>query len=393
MQKNNLTSIKRINPQVLCEYLKKINTDEAGSNIMMKKGEIFSFYITSLSLPATNILKQEALSVGGDFATPYECILGKESHYDGVLIATKSQLERIIKKCKIQPFGLKEIAKSISEHLKHGTSISSENKASSAIMAIINITPDSFFAPSRHSTQGCIDKIHYLIDKGISLIDIGAASSRPGSDLIDPQEEIDRIKEIAKYIKNQNLNQKAIFSIDTYNASTADFALFHGFKIINDVSGFADLDMAKIAAKYGAKVILMHTKGTPKNMQELTDYENLFSHIDHFFAEKIEYLKSYGIEDIILDIGIGFAKETLDNLALINHLKHFKHFGYPLLVGASRKSVVGAIIDKPPLERLNGTLALHLLAFQNGADILRVHDVDEHIDVLKIYQALKSANV
>ncbi|MDO7253668.1 dihydropteroate synthase [Helicobacter cappadocius] len=386
-------SIKRINPQAIYDYIKKINSDEGGLKIMNKKGDIFAFHITSASLPAANILKQEALSVGGDFATPYECILGQKSHYDGVLIATKSQLEQIAKKCAIQPFGLKKIGKSISEHLKNNPQSPSNMEISSAIMAIINITPDSFFAPSRHSVHESIEKIHTLINKGIKLIDIGPASSRPGSELIEAQEEIDRLREIALYIKNEHLNEKVIFSIDTYNPATADFALFHGFKIINDVSGFAYPDMFKIAAKHHAKVILMHTQGTPKDMDQFTDYEDLFVHIDGFFAEKIDCLKSYGIDDIILDVGIGFAKNEVQNLALINHLKHFKHFGYPLLIGASRKSVIGSIVEKPPLERLSGTLAFHLIAFQNGADILRVHDVDEHIDCLKIYQSLKSANV
>lgn len=392
MQKDKLTSIKRINPHTLNNEIQKLGSDEAGLKIMIKKGEIFSFYISSLPLAAVNILKQEALSVGGDFATPRDCILGKQSHYDGILIATKSQLERIAKKCQIQPFGLKIIASKITEHLKNNSYSSLDTQITSNIMAIINITPDSFFAPSRHNIQESIDKIHNLINSGIELIDIGAASSRPGSDLIDAEEEIERLSEIALYIKSQNLSQKATFSIDTYNPLTADFALSCGFKIINDVSGLADADMLKVASKHNAKVILMHTQGTPKDMHELTDYQNMFAQMDDFFRAKIEYLKSCGINDIILDVGIGFAKNQLQNLALINHLAHFKHFGYPLLVGASRKSVVGNIINKPPTERLSGTLALHLLAFQNGADILRVHDVEDHIDLLKVYQATRSAN-
>lgn len=393
MQKDKFASIRRINPHTLNSEIKKIGSDEAGLKIMLKKGEIFTFHISSLSIIAVNILKQEALSVGGDFATSRECILGKESHYDGILIATKSQLERIAKKCQIQPFGLKVIASKILEHLKNDSSSSLNTQITSNIMAIINITPDSFFAPSRHNTQESIDKIHNLINNGIKFIDIGAASSRPGSDLIDAKEEVERVSKIALYIKNQNLSQKATFSIDTYNPLTADFALSCGFKIINDVSGLTDPDMLKVASKHNAKVILMHTQGTPKDMQELTDYEDMFAQMDDFFIAKIDCLKSCGIDDIILDVGIGFAKNQFQNLALINHLAHFKHFGYPLLVGASRKSVVGNIINKPPIERLSGTLALHLFAFQNGADILRVHDVEEHIDLLKVYQAIRNANV
>ncbi|PAF42223.1 dihydropteroate synthase [Helicobacter sp. 11S03491-1] len=375
--------VKRIQSQSLPQAIQKIGSDSSGAKIMNKKGEILTFEIKNLSLPATMILKQEAISVGGDFATHKECILAKKSHYDGVLIGTKIQIERIVAKCKIQPFNLKELADTLCGHLKNSFSCSPQ------IMAIINITPDSFFDQSRCDSQEAIKKIYSFIEKGVKFIDIGAASSRPGSELIESFEEIKRLREVIKEIYVSNLFKEAIFSIDTYNPQTADFALSYGFGMVNDISGYKHPDMAKITSQYKAKAVLMHSRGTPKDMQQFIDYENLFAHLDEFFEQKIQYLKSYGIDDITLDVGFGFAKEKSQNLSLIKHLGHFLHFGYPLLIGASRKHTIGLITQKEVSDRMAGTLALHLMAIENGAQILRVHDVEEHLDMLRVYEALK----
>lgn len=377
--------LKRIHPDSLKQAIKNIGSDLQGQKIMDKKGEIILFEVKHLSLSGAMILKQEALSAGGDFATPRECILAKKPYYDGILIATRTQLEKIILKCKMQPFGLKELANTISIHLKNEHLSWDFPK----IMAILNITPDSFFTGSRHTPKSAIERIYNLIEKGVEIIDVGAASSKPGSDLIDFAEEKRRLEAVVKEIYAQNLFKKATFSIDTYNPQTADFALANGFKIINDISGYHHPDMAKITAQYRAIAVLMHSKGTPKTMQQLTDYSDLFEELETFFEQKIKWLKSFGIEDIILDIGFGFAKNQDQNLSLIKHLKHFSHFGYPILVGASRKNTIGILTQREVQDRLAGTLALHLIALQNGANILRVHDVDEHLDILKIYQALK----
>lgn len=148
--------------------------------------------------------------------------------------------------------------------------------------------------------------------------------------------------------------------------------------------------MIHIATQHKAKVILMHTKGTPKDMQTLTNtYNHLFYDIDTFFTHKIQALRESGVEDIILDVGFGFAKDSMQNLVLIKHLDHFKHFGLPLLVGASRKNTIGQITGREAQDRLAGSIAIHLFALQNGAQILRVHDEDEHIDAIRIYEAMQ----
>lgn len=376
-------NIQRLNPAHISQAIANIGADSVGQKIMSKKTQILGFEILNLGFEALNILKQESISVGADCATPKEAIK-YQGESKAILFATNSQLERIITKLKIQPFGLKELSISLSKHLNAHTHNTKQ------LMVIINATPDSFYTHSRHNARSAIHRIYSLLEKQIDIIDIGAASSRPGNELIDAQTEIERLAPILQEIKTHSLYKKATFSIDTYNAQTADFALSHGFHIVNDVSGFAHPQMANITARYKAKAVLMHTKGTPKEMQNLTHtYKHLFNDIDAFFTEKIEVLCEAGVEEIILDVGFGFAKESTQNLVLVKHLNHFKHFDLPLLVGASRKNTIGQITGRDTEQRLAGTLALHLFALQNGANILRIHDEDEHIDMLKIYKAMQ----
>ncbi|QOQ97119.1 dihydropteroate synthase [Helicobacter cinaedi] len=381
--------VQKINTHAIPQAIKQIGADRIGQKIMSKKSQILGFEIKDLSFEALNILKQEALSIGGDCATPRGCIK-HQGEKKAILIVTPSQLEKLIHKLAYQPFGLKDLRLKLKAHLdsNHLEFVSKDSKIRSMIMAIVNVTPDSLYAPSLQDTQGAKDRIHALLAKEVGIIDIGGASSRPGSELIDSQSEIMRLEPIIEYIHTNKLYEKAEFSIDTYNPKTADYALNKGFTIINDISGFADEEMFKAAQKHKAKVILMHSKGTPKTMQNLTQYDDIFAEIDSFFAEKIEKCKAYNIQNIILDIGFGFAKTTQQNLALIKHLSHFLHFGFPLLVGASRKTTIGEITGRDTQDRLAGSLALHLCALQNGASILRMHDEDSHIDMVKIYKAL-----
>ena len=396
----------RIAPEFLHAALDFIGCDKSGAHIMGKKGEIWLFYLQDLRPEQLHILKQELLSVGGDLATPREAILSQNPPYNALLIATKSQLERVIAKCKIQPFGLKLLSQILRNHLRHTIESTPQSSTESTmdshqssrldspiIMPIINLTPDSFYAPSRHDSARAIESITALIEQGATLIDIGAASSRPGSALLDSATEIARLREVCEFIKHENLHKRAQFSIDTYNAKTAAFALESGFSLINDVSALGDSGMIDVIRDFHADVILMHTRGTPENMSTLTDYAHLISEIDEFFTRKLELLESNNAGEVILDIGFGFAKNTAQNLALIQHLAHFKHFGKRLLVGASQKRSIGEILGDPDRERLSGTLSLHLLALQAGADIIRAHHFAEHCDMLKIFRAIGQASM
>lgn len=418
---------KRILPAFLDDALESIACEKMGVRIMRSKGEILLFIVENLSISALMILKQELLSAGGDLATPREAILCERKKYRALVIATKAQLARVIEKCKIQPFGLKVLALALESHVdsafakrakyqafeilestnqNHAKNAESAQKNASQkyitnddyiyraplIMPIINLTPDSFHAPSRKTSAQAISDIESLIAQGATLIDIGAASSRPGSELIDYREEIARIKEVCAFIKKEKLHKKACFSIDTYNPECADYALDSGFEMVNDVSGISNKQMFKVIERYRAQVVLMHSRGTPKDMARLTSYDDLILDIDAFFAEKIARLQDAKASAIILDIGFCFAKDVRQNLALIQNLEHFKHFSLPLLVGASNKSTIGEITgQKATQDRLSGTLALHLIALQNGANIIRAHDFVAHRDMLRIYEALRKS--
>lgn len=373
--------VVRVGEALASETLKRVGADEVGYKIMAQKAQMYYFALHDLEYVASAILKQEALSVGAEYATPREQILYRGEKV-GLLIANKSQLKRLITKLTAQDFGLKSLAAMLKSHLQAHAGCEAK------IMAIVNVTPDSFYAPSRKSTTGAIERIYELLEEGVAYIDVGAASSRPGSEIIESSEEIARLREVCAEIDSKQLYKSAQFSIDTYNPKTAEFALKSGFSIINDVSGFSNPQMAEVNTAFGANAIIMHSKGTPKTMQTLTHYENLFGEIDEFFGRKIEEILQAGGKEIILDVGFGFAKDDAQNLALVNHLAHFKHFGYPLLLGASRKNTLGQITGRLANDRLASTLALHLLGVQNGADILRVHDSKEHSDMLKVYYAL-----
>lgn len=377
-----MSLIQRINPNLFEAYLQNIGSDHSGVLIMGKKAHDFVFQISQLPLSAMHILKQEALSVGADLALPKEAILCQKTHYDALLFGSFSQISRIAQKCLSQPFGLSKIGKKLQSHLL------APPQRPPKLMAILNLTPDSFYQKSRFDCQKALETIQCYIKMGVEIIDIGGASSRPQSELISAQEELERLRELILLIAQQELTTQALFSIDTYNPEVADFALSHGFKILNDILGFSHPLMFEICAKHQACAILMHSRGTPKTMQSLTHYSHLFAEVDDFFEHKIAECKTFGIQEIILDIGFGFAKDLEHNLCLIQNLSHFRHFGFPLLVGASRKNTIGILTQQSIENRLSGTLALHQLALQNGAEILRVHDIQEHLDMIAIHNAM-----
>lgn len=376
--------IQRLNPLSLKAELKKLGVDEGGVGIMEKKSHDFIFHLTSLPLSAMHILKQEAISVGADLATPKEAILCKEKSYDAILLGNHSQLLRVIQKCHSQPFGLKTIAQTLKTHLQAKESVNPQ------IMAILNITPDSFYEGSRFGVDEAIKKIEEYIELGVEIIDIGGASTRPGNEeILTHSQEMQRLKPLFDEIAKRGLGKRVKLSIDTYNYESADYALKSGFSILNDIMGFTDERLIEVCAKHNAIAVIMHSRGNPQTMQS---YENLFQEIDEFFESKIERMREVGVKEMILDIGFGFAKELEHNLSLIRDLRHFRHFNLPLLVGASRKTTIGLLTNKPIEQRLSGTLAMHQIALENGADILRVHDVVEHMDMIKIFQALRGSN-
>ena len=351
--------------------------------IMQDKMKINLLYIKDLRTPAANILKQDALSIGAELAVEKDTILCKGEKIDAVLIANDKQLKILAEKEKIQPFGLKNLAEELTVIVSKAKSITPQ------VMGIINATEDSFYQESRFQGKEAVSKIESVIEEGAKIIDLGAVSSRPGSKPIPESVELARLSPIIDMIYDQKLYEKAAFSLDSYRPYVLEYALDRGFSIVNDITGLASDEVARVASKYDARVVLMHMQGNPTDMQKEPQYENVILEIEAFFSQRIEKAKSFGIKDIILDVGIGFGKTVPHNLLLIKHLAHFQKFGYELLIGASRKSLIDKLSPSSVDERLAGTLALHLKSVEDGATILRCHDVKEHVQALKIYNAFE----
>lgn len=260
-------------------------------------------------------------------------------------------------------------------------------------MGIVNVTPDSFSGDGVMNPQIAIDQAMKMIADGAVILDVGGESSRPGSDPVDSREEQRRTLPIVEHLVK---NTKAIVSVDTYHPETAEAALKAGVHMINDISGLRDSAMAPIIAQYQAGVVIMHMQGTPKTMQTDPQYDDVVREINDFFSEAIKKANAASISDdqIILDPGIGFGKTLEHNLTILRHLSAFKHpFGdertYPVLVGVSRKGFIGKLTGKDNAQdRVFGTAAAVAIAIQNGANIVRVHDVAAMNDVVVVASAL-----
>lgn len=258
-------------------------------------------------------------------------------------------------------------------------------------MGILNATPDSFSDGGKYiHVERALDRIHIMRRDGASIIDIGGESTRPGADPVSEQEEIDRVLPVLESAKKSFSD--LMYSIDTTKYRVADEALKAGADIINDVSGLQkEPEMADLAAKFNAAYVIMHSQGDPKNMQQSPEYTNVVEEIFSFLEGKVSWAHTKGIEEIIIDPGIGFGKTTEHNLKLVANLDKFTKIGVPILIGASRKSLIGKILDDRSVEnRLIGTVAIHYHSLTKGAKILRVHDVKEASDSLRIFQAIQS---
>lgn len=365
------------------EALKALGVESGGVGIMAKKMELLYFFIKDLKTPAANILKQDALSIGAELAVPGGVILCEKPMYDCILIGTKKHMELLSRKELAQPFGLKTVAAELKKFLSVKT-------YSTQIMGVLNANDDSFFEGSRFVAEDAIVQIEKMINDGAHIIDIGAVSSRPGADVVSEAEELDRMKSVCDIIKEQKLYEKATFSIDSYTPLVVEYALRSGFTLINDITGAKEDAIIELAVRYDAKLCIMHMQGTPQTMQKNPTYDDVMVEVSEFFEERIEKCETLGLsrENIILDVGIGFGKTLEHNLTLIKNMAHFNVFGCEILVGASRKSMIDKIISTPTEERLPGTLAIHLKAVENGASIVRCHDVKEHVQALAVLKAL-----
>lgn len=258
------------------------------------------------------------------------------------------------------------------------------------VMGILNVTPDSFYAGSRKQTEAAIiDRIETILREGASIIDVGGYSSRPDAAEVSETEEMQRL-EMALQPLLQHYPD-VVVSVDTFRSSVARQCVEkYGVSMINDISG-GELDerMFDTVAQLRVPYIMMHMRGTPQTMQQQTDYEDVTADLLKYFSQKLERLFRLGVNDVILDPGFGFSKTLTQNYELMRHLADFRIFGLPLLVGASRKSMIYKLLETTPEESLNGTTVLHTYALLQGADILRVHDVRAAKEAIRIVQQLK----
>ncbi|MRJ06936.1 MAG: dihydropteroate synthase [Epsilonproteobacteria bacterium] len=379
----------KLNPRTnLRRLMEKIGVDPGGIGIMAQKELGNLFFIEALPCGGANILKQDALSIGAELAVPRGTPNCSRKVVDALLMATTQQLRQLVKKEKTQPFQLKELAKKLESFLN-------PPKFPLQLMGVINANDDSFFSGSRFKGEEAVKKIEEMIEEGADIIDLGGVSSRPGSKYPGEEVELERVKPILDAIYQNKLYEKVKFSLDTFSPKVLQYGLERGVTIANDITGGESGEYLQLVAEYGAQLVIMHKKGDPETMQKNPYYRNVILEVDHFFRERIARATQMGVKEIILDVGIGFGKRLVDNMLLLRHLNHFTHFGYPLLVGASRKSLIAGAMEElgknspPPEERLPGSLILHREAVENGASIIRCHDVKEHYQGLKVAEVME----
>lgn len=251
-------------------------------------------------------------------------------------------------------------------------------------MGILNVTPDSFYSGSRLAGEKeLLTRAETMLTEGADILDVGGMSSRPGAEMITEEEELSRVVPVVKLLSGKIPH--AIVSVDTFRAAVAEAAVREGASIINDISaGTMDAELFKTAARLKTPYVLMHMQGTPRTMQDNPHYTNVVKEVTEFFIEKLAHLKQMGLNDIILDPGFGFGKNLEHNYALLKNLAAFNIFEQPVMAGISRKSLICAALKVKPENALNGTTALHSIALLNGVNILRVHDVKEANEVIRL---------
>lgn len=264
--------------------------------------------------------------------------------------------------------------------------------SSPAVMGILNITPDSFYAPSRTPLpdRKTLEKAMVMVDDGAKIIDVGGMSSRPGAVEISATEEMDRIMPVIEILV-KNL-PSTVISVDTYRSEVVEEAIKAGATMVNDISGWSfDQKILEVVAAHPVAYVLMHMRGNPSNMQTMTDYQDVISDLLKYFVNKLRELHRLGIKDVIIDPGFGFAKTIEQNYRIVNQINVFRMLGYPVMLGVSRKSTLSHTIGRSAEEALNATTALHMAALMNGVSILRVHDVKPAMDAIAVFNKLQEA--
>jgi dihydropteroate synthase len=378
----------------------KVGVDPTGMKLMKGKTLHYNLKVEGIDPRTANLLKQEMLSVGGDAALDRRGLDCSSSSTGTLLMGTEKQFEILFSKLEqypdLQPFGqsLKEILRNLSR--AHYTIRCRKRTFTlgkqTLLMGVLNVTPDSFsdggifFDKEKAIAHGL-----KMVEEGADFIDIGGESTRPGSKPLGLDEELRRVIPV---IESLAKDVDVPISIDTYKSAVAKKAIDAGAQIINDISGLhLDPSLSQVAAKEDVPLVLMHIRGNPETMQKKIHYESLFSEIIQYLKDSIQRAESAGVdpEQIIIDPGIGFGKTVEDNLLILKNLQEFKILGKPLLLGTSRKSFIGKILNADVTERLEGTLSTIVVGVLNGAHIIRCHDVIQAKRAIAIADAVRQA--
>jgi dihydropteroate synthase len=380
--------------------MKQVGVDPIGIKLMEGKTLHFNLKVEGIEPRTANLLKQEMLSLGGDVAVDGRGLDCSTKQTDALLMGTQKHFENLILNLDqypdLNPLGrsVKEILKNISKtqyaiRCRKRTLTLGER---TLLMGVLNVTPDSFsdgglfFDKDKAISHGL-----RMVEEGADIIDIGGESTKPGSKPIELEEELHRVMPVIESIVKE---VDVPISIDTYKSTVAQRATEAGAEIINDISGLHfDPDLAKVAAKGNIPLILMHIRGTPETMQKNIHYDSIFSEILLYLKESIQRAESAGLDprQIIIDPGIGFGKNVEDNLLIIKNLHEFRILGKPILLGTSRKSFIGKILNTVVEDRLEGTLSSIAIGVINGAHIIRSHDVQQAKKAIAVADAIRLA--
>lgn len=400
--------------------MQRLGVDPRGIAIMVPKGRFLLLKLEKLGFAAASILKQEMLAKGGEAALSGEIYFGGERTTDVLLMATERTLHRVINVLRVQPLpSLQQLAGELDDALRRNAAPDYPSCRIGArefawgqrtyVMGIINVTPDSFSGDGlirseqismERVVEAAMAQARAFLEQGADILDIGGESTRPGSVPVDAETELSRVLPVIRKLRQET---DAPISIDTYRASVARAALEAGADLVNDVWGLQmDPDMGMLVAQKGVPVILMHNRSKPKDAVQTerlgghyvgVHYDDLLADVMREIEQLVENAVAAGIarERIIIDPGIGFGKTVEQNLRLLNHLDELRSLGLPILVGPSRKSFIGHVLNLPPEDRLEGTAAAVAMGIVRGADIVRVHDVRAMVRVARMIDALLQA--
>ena len=380
--------------------MKKVGVDPTGIKLMERKSLHFNLKVEGIDPRTANLLKQEMLSLGGDVAVDGRGLDCSTQQIDALMMGTQKHFEKLILKLGQYP-DLQSLGQSLKETIRNISKIQFAIRCRkktltlgkrTLLMGVLNVTPDSFsdgglfFDKEKAIAHGI-----RMVEEGADIIDIGGESTRPGSKPIDLEEELRRIIPV---IESLSKKVEVPISIDTYKSAVAQRAIEAGAEIINDISGLRfDPNLAQVAARENTPLVLMHIRGTPETMQKDIYYESLFSEILHYLKGSIQMAESAGVDpqQIIVDPGIGFGKTAEDNLLLIKNLFEFRTLGKPILLGTSRKSFIGKILNEAAGGRMEGTLSSTAIGVLNGAHLIRSHDVLQAKKAITVADAIRLA--